>query len=182
MKTEAVTDSQSISIVADFFSAVKKFQHDNVFCNGITFNQYLILDTAYKTTGLTMTGLYRSLGVEKSTASRIIEPLVEKKLLRQKNNPKDLRSKILGLSKEGLQTHAQYQKKFLENIKTLLSGFSRQETQGFFAILEQISSLLNTCCCSPHTGENAATNFNKKNIKRQFIKITPKKGKLLKNK
>ena len=78
---------------------------DEAFCEGVTFHQFMILDAVAKEKELHMADLHKLLSVEKSTTTRLVNPLIKKGLLRRETAVHDSRAAKLTLTKKGSETH-----------------------------------------------------------------------------
>ncbi len=96
-------------LVRDLVRVARIFQQDNVHCGGVTFLQFVILDHVREGgAGLELSELHGLLAVEKSTTTRMIDPLVEKGLLVKVASARDPRAIRLGLSAKGRAAHRDY--------------------------------------------------------------------------
>lgn len=82
---------------------------DEAFCEGVTFHQFMILDAVDKETQLPMADLHKLLSVEKSTTTRLVNPLIKKGLIRREKADHDSRAVKLSLTKKGTETHKKVQ-------------------------------------------------------------------------
>ena len=80
-------------------------RQDVAFCEGVTFHQFMILDAVAKQNELNMAELRKILSVEKSTATRLVNPLISKGLLRRNQAVHDSRAITLFLTPEGKTIH-----------------------------------------------------------------------------
>lgn len=80
-------------------------RQDSAFCAGVTFSQFLVLDRIYQNTTMMMSDLHGELAVDKSTTSRIVNPLVRQRLITREKSINDGRSITLTLTEEGKETH-----------------------------------------------------------------------------
>jgi DNA-binding MarR family transcriptional regulator len=78
---------------------------DEAFCEGVTFHQFMILDAVAKEKELHMADLHKLLAVEKSTTTRLINPLIKKGLMRRDTADHDSRAAKLTLTREGRDIH-----------------------------------------------------------------------------
>ncbi|HOW56986.1 MAG TPA: MarR family transcriptional regulator [Smithellaceae bacterium] len=76
-------------------------RQDVAFCEGVTFHQFMILDAVAKREVLPMNDLHGMLAVEKSTTTRLVNPLLQKGLLKRDKSPRDSRAVTLFLTPEG---------------------------------------------------------------------------------
>jgi len=78
---------------------------DEAFCEGVTFHQFMILDAVAKEKELHMADLHKLLSVEKSTTTRLVNPLIKKGLIRRDKAAHDSRAVKLTLTNKGKETH-----------------------------------------------------------------------------
>lgn len=78
---------------------------DEAFCEGVTFHQFIILDAVAKEKELHMADLHGILSVEKSTTTRLVNPLIKKGLIRREKADYDSRAVKFALTEEGRETH-----------------------------------------------------------------------------
>ncbi len=98
-----------------------------------------ILYTLMIAPGETMTGLVAELGSTKQTLSRRIRNLVNRGILKEKNDDTDKRRKIFGLTDEGsemLKGLTEQQKKRLRNA---LKGIESETVRGFENVLDRLN-------------------------------------------
>ncbi|NTW77634.1 MAG: winged helix-turn-helix transcriptional regulator [Syntrophaceae bacterium] len=80
-------------------------RQDVAFCEGVTFHQFMILDAVAKRKELPMTDLHEILGVKKSTTTRLVNPLIQKGLLKRDKAVHDSRAATLLMTPEGGEIH-----------------------------------------------------------------------------
>ena len=85
--------------------ATRCCRQDTAFCEGVTFHQFIILDAVVKNKELNISDLHRILSVEKSTTTRLVNPLIQKGLLSRQKSNHDSRAFVLTLTKEGRNIH-----------------------------------------------------------------------------
>jgi len=78
---------------------------DEAFCAGITFHQFIILDAIVKRREIYLSDLHEILSVEKSTTTRLVNPLIKKGFLRRRKAEHDSRAIKLILTDEGVAIH-----------------------------------------------------------------------------
>ncbi len=98
-------DREILSLMADLPKAVRCCRQDEVFCEGVTYTQFIILDAIAKDRSLNMTGLHKVLSVDKSTATRLIAPLIRRDLVVRKKAAHDSRAATLSLTDDGKDIH-----------------------------------------------------------------------------
>jgi len=102
MKNESDKKACDIfSLLSELFQVVRFCRQDAVFCEDVTFSQFFILDRVSERGSLTMLELRQVLAVDKSTATRLVNPLVRDGLIERKKSENDSRSVTLRLTPAG---------------------------------------------------------------------------------
>jgi DNA-binding MarR family transcriptional regulator len=78
---------------------------DEAICQNVTFHQFIILDAVAKKGELGLADLHQILSVEKSTTTRLVNPLIRRGLLKREQAKHDSRAATLSLTGEGAETH-----------------------------------------------------------------------------
>lgn len=132
--------------------ATRYFRQDAAFCEGVTFHQYIILDAMVKNEELNISDLHRILSVEKSTTTRLVNPLIQKGLLTRRKSSRDSRAFVLTLTKEGRNTHQNVQlclEGFFNKIADHLPGNQRddilQSVQVFLGAVKNAAGICDCC-------------------------------------
>ncbi|OPY86812.1 MAG: DNA-binding transcriptional repressor MarR [Syntrophaceae bacterium PtaU1.Bin231] len=108
---------------------------DETFYADVTFRQFCILDAVAKDGQLGLAELHNILAVEKSTTTRLVDPLIRKGLLHRVRSQQDSRAVRLILTEAGRETHEKVWSclaGFFQTVDTCLSGDRRE------AILEAV--------------------------------------------
>jgi len=84
---------------------IRLSQTEAILCENITFTQFTILDYVIETEKLELSNLHKLLQVEKSTTTRLIEPLVKKGLIKKKKSHRDTRAIELEITEQGQIVH-----------------------------------------------------------------------------
>ena len=92
-------------IVKSLGREIRCCSRDEAICGGVTFHQFVILDAVAKNHGLDLADLHTLLAVEKSTTTRLVNPLLQKGLLKRDRAEHDSRAVKLTLTEEGRKTH-----------------------------------------------------------------------------
>jgi DNA-binding MarR family transcriptional regulator len=92
-------------IIMSLSREIRCCSRDEAICQNVTFHQFVILDAVTKNKGLDLADLHRILSVEKSTTTRLMNPLLQKGLLRRDRAEHDSRAVRLTLTEEGKETH-----------------------------------------------------------------------------
>jgi DNA-binding MarR family transcriptional regulator len=96
-------------------------RQDVAFCEGVTFHQFMILDAIARKKELNMADLHKILAVEKSTTTRLVNPLIKKGLLTREKAQHDSRAITLMLTEEGKKIH--------QKVSLCLAGFFQKVTK-----------------------------------------------------
>ncbi len=106
MKALPAVNTESVfSILKELGKVLRSFQNEVVLCEGVTFIQFCILDYVSANGRLEMAELHGLLSVEKSTTTRMVDPLVNRGLLVKSASSKDSRAIELILTAEGRKVH-----------------------------------------------------------------------------
>jgi DNA-binding MarR family transcriptional regulator len=92
-------------IIMGFAREIRCCSRDEAICGGVTFHQFVILDAVVKVKALDLADLHKMLAVEKSTTTRLVNPLLQKGLLKRDKAEHDSRAAKLTLTEEGMETH-----------------------------------------------------------------------------
>jgi DNA-binding MarR family transcriptional regulator len=75
-KNISCVSKEVLSLVSELCQVVRFCRQDSMFCEDVTFTQFLILDEVAKKGELKMLELHQILAVDKSTTTRLVNPLV----------------------------------------------------------------------------------------------------------
>ncbi|MGO9137044.1 MAG: MarR family winged helix-turn-helix transcriptional regulator [Syntrophales bacterium] len=104
-RTATCINRDVLSLVSDLCQVVRFCRQDATFCEDVTFTQFLILDEIAKKKVLKMQELRRILAVDKSTTTRLVNPLVRQGLIERKISNHDSRAVNLTLTLAGRKVH-----------------------------------------------------------------------------
>ena len=99
------TSDDLMDIFMGMVQVTRCCRQDVAFCEGVTFHQFMILDAVAKRKELPMTDLHTILAVEKSTTTRLVNPLIQNGLLKRDKALHDSRAAMLFLTEEGRKVH-----------------------------------------------------------------------------
>jgi DNA-binding MarR family transcriptional regulator len=99
--------SELMEIFIGISQVTRCCRQDVAFCEGVTFHQFMILDAVAKEGELNMADLHKILAVEKSTTTRLVNPMIQKGLVRREKARHDSRAATLVLTDEGKKIHKQ---------------------------------------------------------------------------
>ena len=92
-------------IIMSLSREIRCCSRDEAICRDVTFHQFVILDAVAKKKGLDLADLHKILSVEKSTTTRLVNPLLQKGLLKRDKAKHDSRAAKLTLTEAGIETH-----------------------------------------------------------------------------
>jgi len=92
-------------IIMSLAREIRCCSRDEAICRDVTFHQFIILDAVVKKKGLDLADLHKILSVEKSTTTRLVNPLLQKGLLMRDKAEHDSRAVKLTLTDKGMETH-----------------------------------------------------------------------------
>ena len=128
------------SLLSDLSRAVRCCQQEAIFCENVTFTQFFILDLVSSSGTLRQGELHEILSVEKSTTTRLVQPLVRQGLIVRERSNRDSRAINLKLTEKG--------ESVLENVWTCLSRFVEGIRRGIpkgsrAEVFESVKTFLN---------------------------------------
>ena len=146
---EALHQKRDIfGLIRDLMRVLRMFQQDAVFCDGLTLNQFNILDLVQERGGsLDLRQLHDLLSVEKSTTTRLISPLLERGLLEKVNSPEDARAYQLLMTREGKQVYEVFWGCLSEAIAQLTNFIPEAERPQTITGLRKFVTAMHQCCC-----------------------------------
>ena len=94
-------NNEILSLISELVRALRCCQQESVFCEDVTLSQFLILDNVSSNGRLRLSDLHKILSVEKSTTTRLVEPLVRQGLVKRKRSELDSRAIDLTITDDG---------------------------------------------------------------------------------
>jgi DNA-binding MarR family transcriptional regulator len=150
--TQSETIEESIfKLFKEMNFILKGFQNDTVISENITFRQFIILEHISTHEKLKMNELNTLLNVEKSTTTRLIEPLVRQGLIEKRKSDLDLRVFELSLTVEGKRIHKAVLMSIYEYIKNISKFIPIEKQEN---MKDTLQVFLNACtkCCETWSG------------------------------
>jgi len=123
------------AVVMDIAREIRCCSQDETFYADVTFRQFCILDAVAEDGQLGLAELHDILAVEKSTTTRLVDPLIRKGMLARVKSPHDSRAVRLVLTEAGRETHRKVWSclaGFFQTVDACLPGDRRE------AILEAV--------------------------------------------
>jgi DNA-binding MarR family transcriptional regulator len=146
MKTKANDhNADLLEIFTGMAQVTRCCRQDVAFCEGVTFHQFMILDAVAKAKGIYMADLHKLLSVEKSTTTRLVEPLVKKGLVRREKADFDSRAVKLTLTVEGKSIHKRVMKCLTDFLNRVLGNIEADKRKD---VLESVRIFIEAIRCS----------------------------------
>ncbi len=105
MKKTKKNNQEILALISDLCQVIRCCRQDAVFCEDVTFSQFLILNQVAKKGTLKMLELHQILAVDKSTTTRLVNPLVRQGLIKRERSDHDCRAANLKLTPAGKEVH-----------------------------------------------------------------------------
>ncbi|MDD4357019.1 MAG: MarR family transcriptional regulator [Smithellaceae bacterium] len=141
-----------MNLLVGISQATRCCRQDMAFCEGVTFQQFVILDALAKNNELNISDLHGILSVKKSTTTRLVNPLIQKGLVTREKSRLDSRSFVLSLTKEGKNVQHSVRcclADFLNSIELNLPAGKKdnvlQAVQIFIDAIKNASGVCNCC-------------------------------------
>ncbi|MBW2544991.1 MAG: winged helix DNA-binding protein [Deltaproteobacteria bacterium] len=154
-------------LIAELCQAARFCRQDSVFCEGVTFSQFLILDALATREGLKMADLHSVLAVEKSTTTRLIRPLIERELVQREKAEHDLRATYLRITPAGKETYRRVWDCFTEFAGTIRGKIPENDMNDVYRTLrifiDAIRDTSSVCACNSNDSrelKNERSEFN----------------------
>lgn len=130
---------QSWNKITKVFASMEYYREDP----SLTKPELLTLTIVSNQKELIMSQLAGNLGVSMSTATGIIDKLLEKRLVKRERNHMDRRVVKVKLTAKGEKTAKSFQKQKKQIIRQVLDSLSTEEQENLISILEKISKEIN---------------------------------------
>jgi len=139
-------------LIAELCQAARCCRQDSIFCEGVTFSQFLILDALATQGRLKMTDLHSILAVEKSTTTRLVRPLIERELVRREKANDDLRATYLRITSAGTETYRRVWDCFTAFAGTIRGKIPEDDREDVYRtlriFLDAICDTSSVCSCN----------------------------------
>ena len=140
--------------IAELSRALRCCQQDAAFCEELTFTQFFILETVAEKQPLRLTRLHEILGVDKSTTTRLVNPLVVRGLVVREKSKSDGRVVKLKLTGEGEKVRRQIWSCVTGYFNTIEAGIPEEKRATVYDAVQLFSEALVNAgpgCCPPDT-------------------------------
>jgi len=141
-----ISDRHYFSIIKKLIVSLRIFQAESIFCEDITFNQFTILDYIFTSGTLEMAELHKLLSVEKSTTTRMLDPLVARGYITKTQSAHDSRAIELRLTPEGKKVHQTVWKCISDFMANMENSIPKKNKDDVLNAVEVFINSLDTCC------------------------------------
>lgn len=134
-------------LIRELSKALRFYRQESAFCEGVTFNQFSILDLVVENGELRLAHVHELLAIEKSTTTRLVTPLVERGLLIKTTSPRDSRAVILQITEAGRETHQRVWHCASELLESVINTIPEGDRQ---TVLDALFTFVHACnhCCT----------------------------------
>jgi DNA-binding MarR family transcriptional regulator len=152
--SEAIKEdaTELMEVLGGLAQVLRHCCRDEAFCEGVTFHQFMILESVAREKELHMADLHKLLAVEKSTTTRLVNPLIKKGLIRRDTAAHDSRAAKLVLTGKGKETHKKVQacvtsffQRVLGNVPAKKKNEVLESVKIFIAAIKKSTSGCNCC-------------------------------------
>ncbi len=133
---------EMITLLFEVSKLTRSFQKEAVFCEDVTFTEFYILDLIDRKGLLPLSALHQALFVEKSTTTRLIEPLVTRKLIVKEKSTEDARVIILKLTEKGREVYIRVWDCVEEFIRHFEKEIPQEKKEAVFSALKILLNIL----------------------------------------
>jgi len=134
-----------LTLLFELSKTIRCSQQDALF-EDITFQQFYILDLVAQKGSMGLSELHKALAVEKSTTTRLVEPLVRQRLIVREKSLEDARAVDLRLTEKGAGVHGAVwdcMTMFLDSVETKIPKAKRKDI--YEAVKIFINALQSDC-------------------------------------
>ena len=137
---------EMFSLISELSRAVRCCQQEAVFCENVTFSQFFILDAVAEKGGLRLSDLHDILSVDKSTTTRLVNPLVKQGLVLREKSNRDSRAVNLRLTEKGESTRQKVWTCLSRFVDTIHMGIPEEKRDEVYdAVKTFLNAVRNAC-------------------------------------
>ncbi len=149
----SLTSKQVERFHHEIVELIKKYQfrdRNEMVCCGLSVSQCYTLETLHRFGSLSMQNLADKMHLSISTVTRVIAPLVKRKLIRREEDLQDQRVRLISLTKEGENVFLQMWGNVFNSEKKILENFPKENREMLIELLQKLNQAFgnwkaNTC-------------------------------------
>lgn len=149
-------DREILDLIMGLSKAVRCCRQDEVFCEDVTFTQFLILDLIACHTELGLLSLHADLGVDKSTTTRLVAPLLRRGLVVRGRAGHDSRAAVLTLTEQGQAVHAKVWQCLVGFVRAIQAEIPTRQRDGVLKGAGTFLQAMQQVADRRYTGNNGA--------------------------
>jgi len=142
----SLKEQKVFPLISELFQVVRCCQQEEVFCQNITFSQFFILQAIAQKKSMKLAELHEILAVKKSTTTRLMSPLVQKRLIVREKSEHDSRALILKLTKKGEGVYGQVWECFAAFLNAVQGGIPKGKRGEVYAGTKIFLAALRRAC------------------------------------
>jgi DNA-binding MarR family transcriptional regulator len=140
-------------LCSELVRRLRLLERSEMACCGVPMSQAMVLQTLQgDDDGKRMSTVAEALGVAQSTATRLVEPLVDQGMVNREPAPDDGRAVMVRLTLEGRRTAAELARLSQRWSQSILQRIPSNQQQSVITALETVVTAVNDCCatgCEP---------------------------------
>ena len=154
-------NTEIFALISELARALRCCQQEAVFCENVTLSQFLILDNVSSSGKLRLSDLHKILSVEKSTTTRLVDPLVRQGLIKRERSEFDSRVIELSLTVEGKSVRNKVWECLSEFLGKISSGIPKSSKAEVLESVRIFTNAMQDACSNGKckneqcTGENS---------------------------
>ncbi|MEQ8174862.1 MAG: MarR family winged helix-turn-helix transcriptional regulator [Syntrophomonadaceae bacterium] len=141
-------DQDFLMMLFSISKALRFCQQEEICGESITFIQFNIMNLISDSQRMKMAELHAALSVDKSTTTRLIEPLVNRNLIIKEKSPEDSRVVMLRLSEEGQEMRDRAWECLKGFINSVEARIPAEQRAGIYQAVRLFTDALQESCCS----------------------------------
>ena len=139
---------EMLTLISELSQALRCCQQEAVFCENVTFSQFFILDAVAERGELRLADLHGILSVDKSTTTRLVNPLVNQGLVVRVRSNNDSRAIILKLNRNGREVHQKVWECLSGFMDTVEMNVPQEKRSEVYEAVRTFLSAMRTACAT----------------------------------
>jgi DNA-binding MarR family transcriptional regulator len=140
------THREVFSLIGELSRALRCCQQEESFCLDLTLTQFFILHSVAGKGEIALAELHAILGVEKSTTTRMVRPLIRRGLTVQERSKNDSRALNLRLTPRGEEIYQRIWVCLAEFLDTIQKGIPPAERRGTYGATRTFLKAVQDAC------------------------------------
>jgi DNA-binding MarR family transcriptional regulator len=137
---------QMLTLIFELPRALRCCQQDQIFCENLTLAQFSVLNAIAEKGEMKLADLHFLLSVEKSTTTRLVDPLTRKGWVQRKKSDHDSRAQMLMLTREGKIVHQKILECLIGFMEKIQMGIPEQRRKDVYQGAQIFLTALKNAC------------------------------------